>query len=301
MINVIESRVEEWKQEGYDILSIWKHIAKCARVCYQSKPKNKDESDYDFLVRTIFRGVDVLKDSYNEYFTMTVHGSVLEHGTVRLRIPNDGMIPASHKYVNNPYSEVYSDVAFDYITTNMRVLFDNKWFDDLHYIDTNKDRENKYYDRTTINIITDIGVSREFNRHRSHSISEESTRYCAYDKDKFNNNISVIKLPWIETKDYNEKLPNNDKLLKDWDAIDWYIHSICIANTAYKKLREFGWTAQQAREVLPLSTKTQLVHTTFNYKWYNWITLRYNEVSGKVHPCMKVIANEINNCLKNKY
>lgn len=300
MINVIEPKVEIWKQEGYDMLSIWKHIAKCARVCYQSTPKNKDESDYNFLVRTIFRGVDVLENIYNEYFTIQVHGSVLEHGTVRLRIPNNDLFTIGRKYSFNPYSEVYTDSDFHYVTTNMRVLFDNKWFNDLKYLDTNKDRENKYYDRTTINIITDIGVSREFNRHRSHSISEESTRYCAYDKDKFNNNISVIKLPWIETKDYDEKLPINSKLLKDWDAIDWYIHSICTANTAYKKLREFGWTAQQAREVLPLNTKTQLVHTTFDYNWRNWINLRHEEVSGKVHPCMKVISDKIVDCLANK-
>lgn len=179
-------------------------------------------------------------------------------------------------------------------------MFDNKWFDDLVYLDSNEARENKYYDRISINIITDIGVSRELNRHRCHSVSEESTRYCAYDKDKFNNNISVIKLPWIESNDYDKKLPINSKLLKDWDAIDWYIHSICTANTAYKKLRELGWTAQQAREVLPLSTKTQIVHTAFKHDWNNWITLRFKEISGKVHPCMKEIANKINDLLNNK-
>ncbi len=294
MINVVEPKAEIWKQEGYDLASIWRHIAKCARVCYQSSPKNKDESDYEFLVRTIFRGIDVLHDDYNNYFTMHVHGSVLEHGTVHLKIPI-GLVHLINKYNSNHYSEVYEDFKYAYITTNMRVLFDNKWFNDLMMIDSSNDSLNKYYDRTTVNIITDIGVSREFNRHRVHSISEESTRYCAYDKDKFNNNISIVKLPWIENKDYNEALPDNNKLLEDWNAIDWYIHAVSVANTAYKKLRELGWTAQQAREVLPLNTKTQIVHTAYNYDWINWISLRHKEISGKVHPCMKEIANQIYN------
>lgn len=39
MIKVVNPSVEVWKQEGYDLESIFKHVARCARVCYQSTPK----------------------------------------------------------------------------------------------------------------------------------------------------------------------------------------------------------------------------------------------------------------------
>ena len=58
MIKIVNPSVKLWKQDGYDLDSIFKHIAKCARVCYQSVTKNKDENAYDFLVKTIFKGYD---------------------------------------------------------------------------------------------------------------------------------------------------------------------------------------------------------------------------------------------------
>ncbi len=294
MINIVNPNVEIWKQTGFDLDSIWKHIARCARVCYQSTPKNNNESDYQFLVRTIFKGVDVLHESYNEHFMLKVHGSVLEHGTVHLRFPSI----VFNKYKNNHYSEVYTDEKFDYVTTNMRVLFENRWFDDLNFID--EDDSFKYYDRITVSFITDIGVSRELNRHRIHSISEESTRYCAYDKDKFGNNISIVKLPWIKDEQYLECFPEHNRLFDSWNDIDWYCYAMAVANTVYNKLRNLGWTAQQARQVLPLSTKTQVVHTAFKFNWHQWTNLRCDEVSGKVHPCMKEIANRLKSLLEHK-
>ena len=43
MIKVVNPSVEVWKQDGYTLDAIFKHIAKCTRVAYQSTPKNKDE------------------------------------------------------------------------------------------------------------------------------------------------------------------------------------------------------------------------------------------------------------------
>ena len=40
MIKVVNPSVELWKQDGYSLSAIWKHIARCARVCYQSTPKD---------------------------------------------------------------------------------------------------------------------------------------------------------------------------------------------------------------------------------------------------------------------
>jgi len=311
MIKVINPSVEIWHQEGYSLDDIWNHIARCARVCYQSEKKNKGESEYDFLVRTIFRGIDVLNHSLSLMQILSIHGGVLEHGTVHLKFPMfmpraAAMFEAVYK--NNKYTICHSNGVYMYVTTNMRVVLENNATDTLEFIDETPNCP-YYSDRITVNFITDIGASRELNRHRVNSICEESTRYCAYDKGKFGNNITVAKLPWIPYKSdedntcYENGFFTDGELFYDntiesqftnnWNAIDWFLYGLQIANLVYCKTRELGWTAQQAREILPLNTKTQVVHTAFVDDWEHWLQLRSNEISGKVHPSLLELSKRL--------
>lgn len=308
MIKVVNPNVELWHQEGYSLEAIWKHIAKCARVCYQSVPKDNNESDYDFLVRTLFRGVE--PKNINTKDLVKYHLSVCEHATVHLKyrlfITKD--INQAIRFTDNHYSRTKEHDGYVYVTTNMRVLIEHHWMNELEFIDTTPNCP--YYDeRTTINFTTDIGTSRELNRHRCHSISEESTRYCRYNADKFCNNITVAKLPWIPDSDtdnisnYNVGFYDDDEIYYDgiirdkytvnWTAIDWFLYGLQIANLVYCKCIELGWTAQQAREILPLNTKTQLVHTAFIDDWIHFIDLRSDGVSGVPHPMAKELADEV--------
>lgn len=307
MIKVVNPSVELWAQEGYTLDAIWKHIAKCARVCYQSTPKNNGETDYGFIVRTLLKGKDVVNKDY--YNIKTCHLSVFEHGTVHLKyrlfIIKD--FAQANKFINNHYSKTKEDDGYLYVTTNMRVLIENNWMNELEFIDTTPDCP-YYYERKTINFITDIGASRELNRHRVNSISEESTRYCRYNANKFGNNISVAKLPWINIEDsacqgyvtglYSDnEICNDNKIVshftENWTAINWFLYGLQIANLVYCKCIELGWTAQQAREILPLNTKTQVVHTAFLDDWIHFIDLRSNGVSGVPHPMAKELADEV--------
>jgi len=68
---------------------------------------------------------------------------------------------------------------------------------------------------------------------------------------------------------------------------------LLTAEATYKRLIKDGWTPQQARQVLPLSTKVQTIHTAFNDDWDEFVKLRADACSGSVHPNMKVIANMI--------
>lgn len=313
MIKVVNPSVEFWSQEGYTLDAIWKHIARCARVCYQSVPKNNDETDYGFLVRTLFRGNDVGNQPYNTKDIIKCHLSVCEHGTVHLKYPLFMPRAAAQatRFIHNHYSRTKEHEGYIYVTTNMRVLIEHHWMDELEFID-NTPNCPYYMPRHTICFITDIGASRELNRHRVNSVSEESTRYCAYDKGKFGNGITVAKLPWIpdvdptdEGHDYSEGFFNDNEIFDDeddvieeqytysWTAVDWFLYGLQICDLVYRKTRELGWTAQQAREILPLNTKTQVVHTAFVDDWEHWIALRSNEVSGKVHPMMNELAKQL--------
>ena len=321
MIKVVNPSVELWKKDGYSLDDIWKHIARCARVCYQSVPKNNGETDYDFLKRTILRGKDI-KDITTEDIPK-LHLSVFEHGTIYLAIPfkclkKEENIPLID-VITSSYSRYFITGHNDFenyyhVVTNMRVIIENKAFMAFNYMDDISDSFNYKFKRITLSMTTDIGASRELNRHRANSVSEESTRYCAYDKGKFGNGITVAKLPWIKTIDTNDEFNvttyNNGfysdeeiydksthlieaKNTDDWVAVDWFLYGLQICDLVYRKTRELGWTAQQAREILPLNTKTQVVHTAFVDDWEHWIALRSNEISGKVHPMMANLAKQL--------
>lgn len=317
MIKVVNPSAEFWKQDGYTLDAIWKHIARCARVCYQSTPKDNGEDDYSFLVRTLFRGVEP-KD-INTKDLVKYHLSVCEHATVHLKYPLFMPRAAAQatKFIHNRYSRTKEDGCHIYVTTNMRVLIEHHWMDELEFIN-NTPNCPYYIPRPTVCFITDIGASRELNRHRVNSISEESTRYCAYDKGKFGNGITVAKLPWIKTIDTNDEFNvttyNNGfysdeeiydksahlieaKNTDNWVAVDWFLYGLQICDLVYRKTRELGWTAQQAREILPLNTKTQVVHTAFVDDWNHYIDLRSNGVSGAPHPMAKELADKVKNLI----
>ena len=313
MIKVVNPSVELWKQDGYTLDAIWKHIARCARVCYQSTPKNNGETDYGFVVRTLLKGKDVINKPYNIKDIKDCHLSVFEHGIVHLKLPltiAQGIMQ-SKRFTNNHYSrsKLYGDYC--YVTTNMRVIIENAWVNALEFIDNNNGCP-YYKGFATISFITNIGVSRELNRHRCHSISEESTRYCRYTANKFGCNITVAKLPWIDYKNDESEETNYENgffsdneiydekentilghLTDGWSAIDWFLYGLQISNLIYNKCVQLGWTAQQAREILPLNTKTQVVHTALVGDWQHFIDLRFNGVSGVPHPMAKELADKV--------
>lgn len=316
-MKIIHPSVEYWSQAN-TLDGIWEHAAKCTRVCYQSQPVKTGESAKDFLLRTIAKN-GFKKDKSS-------HMSVLEHATVYLRITNNefGFKSKKYKYLNNIYSKVVHTIygytvdgedAFEemLITTNLRVLVENDWLDDLKFIANNISNHVKRY---TFSFITNLGVSRELNRHRCHSISEESTRYCNYSKDKFDNGLTFVIPAWSNLEEgivvkkstcawntniynyylndilYNPVFEVKDDERKFTDDFVWII-SNKHAEEAYLLLLANGQKPQQAREVLPLSLKTQVVHTAFEDDWKDFIALRSDGISGAPHPNIKVLADKV--------
>ena len=55
----------------------------------------------------------------------------------------------------------------------------------------------------------------------------------------------------------------------------------------YMKLLEKGWTSQQARRVLPLDLKTEVIYTAFVDDWKHFFDLRCDT---NAHPDMLEIA-----------
>lgn len=293
-MELVRPNVEIWEQ-GTTLEDMWKHIARCTRVYYQSTPKNDGETD----------------SSTGELNFDKIHGAMLEHGTVYLKdefVGNNGDEKRSdlYKFRENKYSKLYSFwfPAFSKVavcvTTNLRVIYENGWLNDLQFICKPTEFHSR---RVTVSFTTNIGVSREFNRHRVNSIAEESTRYCNYHLDKFNNSITFALPSWIDINeteiqacrtaevesDMYAEMRLND-LSDNWNTIDWYLYALSTSALAYKNLIRLGWKPQQAREVLPLATKTQLIHTAFVDDWKHFFALRADGVSGVPHPNVKLLA-----------
>ena len=128
------------------------------------------------------------------------------------------------------------------------------------------------HEKISVKVICDRGVSHEIVRHRIASYSQESTRYCNYNKNQFGNEITVIK-PLYWEKDSREYLV--------WKE------SMEMSEKAYMDLIELGASPQEARSVLPNSLKTEIVITMNLREWRHFFALRTSE---RAHPQMREIA-----------
>ena len=132
----------------------------------------------------------------------------------------------------------------------------------------------------SVKFTVDRGVSHELVRHRIASFAQESTRYCNYSKDKFDNGITFIK-PFF----FGENTQN----YKEW------IYAMGIAEKSYLQMLKDGATPQEARSVLPNSTKTEITITANYREWRNFFKLRTAKVA---HPQMQEVTRPLLKQLK---
>lgn len=134
----------------------------------------------------------------------------------------------------------------------------------------------------TVRFICDRGVTHELVRHRIASFSQESTRYCAYNKDKFGGEITVIEpFFFIEhASDSDLEYEFHQKQSKLW------CESCQVSEKIYLEMLENGASAQQARSVLPNSLKTEIVMTA-NVR--EWRTILEQRTHRDAHPQMRQI------------
>ena len=131
----------------------------------------------------------------------------------------------------------------------------------------------------SVKFICDRGVTHEIVRHRDASFAQESTRYCNYSKDKYGQEITVIKPCYLN--DGSEDLNNEMVAYGVWKR------AMEESEKAYFKMLDLGYTAQEARAVLPNSLKTELIMTARNYEWEHFFELRCDKCA---HPQMREVA-----------
>ncbi len=275
-MKLIKQSFEFINQTDFSLVGIKKHIERCARVSYKSEDKITDTSYEKFVNMLESRG----------------HDRPLEFGTVYLDIPTKDIergaeyIYAVGKYSLNPWSikEEVKDHA--YISTNYRVIKDNHWEDDLQYL---CEPTEHHHARYTAHMILDRGVMDEFRTHVGLSHLAESTRYCNYSKHKFGNELTFIRPCWLNIPlgDYGISGLLGDNTLGLSGATMEFIESLLDAEDYYMTLLGEGWTPQQARSVLPLGIKSELISCGFKDAWENFFKRRD---APDAHPMAQEIA-----------
>ena len=127
------------------------------------------------------------------------------------------------------------------------------------------------HEKITIRMICDIGVYKDLTRHRFGSFSIESTRYCNYGKDKFDNEVKFIQPCNIDigTVEYGH-----------------WLNIMQVINNTYNEMSKLGCTPDQMRMILPHSTAAEVTMTANIREWRHILTLRCSQAA---HPSIQQI------------
>lgn len=296
---------------SYEILSqnpgiegIYEAIERAGRVCYKSTRKEGTTAK-DFVDKMIKSG----------------HLGVLENGTVYLKIrkgtyaynhyvvicePDDDFMSSSYELPIRPYTKVNIQDDYIYVTTNYRVLYENGWLDDLHYLCEPTEYHPK---RISVRFISNIHFYKDITRHRKAGFCIESSRYCNYSKDRFGRELTFIHPEWIDDKyitRYKENPGFIEEFLYDYSEEEKGIHNFCrfvnclkCQEETYMDLIDNGWKTEQAADVLPQDTKAEIICTAFLDDWehiwdqrcsFKAVTGKpYSEVSRLMDPLYREI------------
>jgi thymidylate synthase (FAD) len=135
------------------------------------------------------------------------------------------------------------------------------------------------------------GFTHEMVRHRLASYSQESTRYVDYarkgdddvDLDRFQ-----VKIIGPRHKDCKEKIELSEGKKLSFEEMGERIEEF------YRSLRKAGWKPEEARQILPIGLKAEIVVSANLRQWHHIFTLRTSkyahwEIRGVMIELLKEI------------
>ena len=271
----------EYISQTPNIIGAFKLVELAGRVCWKSENR-------------------ITNDSWEKFIDMLLekkHYSPLEFGTIYITIDTGGPLNNPHYarnmdvamfYAKNKYSKAKSESSkthtgkIYYITTNLRVIFENNRIEDLRFACEPTKHERRY----CVRLITSRDILVEYTRHRTFSYCVESTRYCNYSKNRFSNQITCIIPSWT-TLNEGEHFSVSDECP---DAT--FLYSLLDAEAYYFDLLNEGWKPQHARQVLPNALKTEIMMCGFESDWERFFNLR---LGVGAHPSARELAFMIRN------
>lgn len=276
---IIEDELEQ--------LSLYQRIAYCAGVCYQREPRKTEEEAQAFCRKMM----------------SVKHMSTLEMAVVHLAIPYDAAeIYSGEKFLivtapwNNPKAVVsgsirawlevegeYGSHVWNLLADQYPVFFTES--DPPKGIGFANPNEIPWqHKHVAVRLIVNRAVSHELVRHRPMSFLQESQRYCRYEDE-----VVFIRPEWVS----EQHIGNQPKA----DA-DLWENAMGDCELRYTRLLRNGKTPQQARAVLPNSTKTELIAYASLPQWRHMFNLR---CSPAADPEMRKVMIPLRDEFKAKY
>jgi thymidylate synthase (FAD) len=112
----------------------------------------------------------------------------------------------------------------------------------------------------TVKFICSRACSHQLVRHRLASYSQESQRYVNYSRGKFGSQVTFIKPIDFDTMNVAQQFK--------------FKMALEASEKSYLDLISAGFKAQQARDVLPNATKTEVITTMNLRSWRHFLKLR---------------------------
>ena len=288
-------------------------IEKVARTCYKSEDKITEDSAAKFVGNLISRGHEAMIEhwplifktnsgTYEDFksdWNLLIEGCnipLTERLRPYLRFSDCDFDDGDIRYIISGNMRAWRDYAKACVTgfglipqymwgmvrnyplffpeyqSYIPEIFTNNLFIPISVNELNNFERTIHQD-ITMKFICDRGVSHEIVRHRVASFAQESTRYCNYSKDKFGEEITVVKPSWCD---------NDSDLYKVW-------RDTCIqAEGSYFYMLSEDATPQEARSILPNSLKTEIIVTMNLDGWKHFFDLR---CAQGAHPDMKKVAS----------
>ena len=297
-MRIIKPQYEIWpRDELRGGLAI---IERAGRVCYKSEDKMNDSSADAFVSSAIRR----------KHFSVLEHGDMIfeigdhhiyENVAEGLQIIRDhgGQAPMLEMTCINGRCIVSGNIhawldlfasassAGRYFIGHFDPIYiqGNNFYDEdaepdsrvwqIFYSDLTDSLEKWAHLRQTVKYTVDRGVTHEFVRHRTMSMSQESTRYCNYSDERFGTEITVIQPCYLD---------------EGSEGYSLWKRQCMSAEVAYFQMLNFGLLPQEARAILTHSVKAELVMTGTLRQWDHFFDLRARQITGKVHPQASEVA-----------
>lgn len=135
------------------------------------------------------------------------------------------------------------------------------------------------HSHASFRLVTDRGISHELVRHRLIAVSQESSRYVSYNKEKHGGGNIKFIIP--------EGLIPEQR--------DLFLEGYKASENLYNKAMDLGCSAQQARDLLPTGIKTELVISANFRQWLHMISLRTSQAA---HPKVRTLMTMVHEKLK---
>ena len=245
-------------------LSACQRIDRCASVCYQRAPKPSEEEARAFCRTLIERG----------------HLPALEFATIHLAMePWDAYEYQVEKYLQvgewsksglqvgilsgsiRAFMETeYGSWAWNFLAAEYPLFFteSDPPRGDIRFA---TDDEIPWQHRhVAVRVVCSRAISHQLVRHRPCSFLQESQRYCRYDDE-----VTFIRPEWVSAEHFG-KQPE----FAGWEW-EWAMET---AELIYQQMLKGGLAPQQARAVLPESTKTELIMQAALPQWRHVLDLR---------------------------